>query len=402
VGKKDKDEDSRKKKIRVSFRKNKQTRARKGDWTRLYQELGEDADMEPQWETVRAKGELSRRRTIVVAEGATQESPEGATPFVQAPPESGTWTQGRVLQVTGPTALVEAEDGHVYVCAISGVLRSVAIEERSPVVAGDLVGVRLVEEAISGPGIHEPQGMIERVEPRRTQLTRAYRGKEHVVVANVDQVVVVVTPAEPPLKLNLLDRYLVAAGQGKLDAVICLNKVDLVEPEEYQAILGLYAQLGYQAVATSLTTGYGLERLKLLLRGKISVLAGQSGVGKSSLINAFEPGLKLATREVSKATGHGRHTTTTVRLYRWSFGGWVVDTPGIRQFNLWNVPPEAIEGYYVEFRPYVPYCKFHSCTHTHEDGCAVKSAVARGEIDAGRYQRYCNLFYGVAEEAVEE
>lgn len=396
MGKKDR----KKKKVRVSFRKKKEVKGPREDWTRKYRELGEEADEGPTWETVRAKGEKSRRRTVIVEDEASVEE-EGAT-LAQAPPETGTWITGRVLEVIGTRAIVEGEDGKDYVCAISGVLRSVAIEERHPVVAGDVVGVRLVEGAISGPDVREPQGMIERVEPRRTALTREYRGKEQIVAANVDQVVVVVTPAEPPLKLNLLDRYLVAAAQGNLDAVICLNKVDLVELDDFLTFLGLYGQLGYHTVATSTVDGYGLERLKALLRGKISVLAGQSGVGKSSLINALQPGLNLRTREVSKATGHGRHTTTVTRLYRWDFGGWVVDTPGIRQFSLWNVRPEELEGYFIEFRPYVPYCQFPSCVHIHEEGCAVKEAVRRGEIDAGRYQRYCNLYFGEEEKFEEE
>jgi ribosome biogenesis GTPase len=141
----------------------------------------------------------------------------------------------------------------------------------------------------------------------------------------------------------------------------------------------------------------GITRFRQVLEGRESVLSGQSGVGKSSLLNAVEPGLGLRVAEISQSTLHGRHTTTSARLFRLAQGGWVVDTPGIRQFELWNVIPEELEGFFVELRPYVPFCRFPSCTHTHESDCAVKQAVQQGEIHPDRYQRYLNMFHGESE-----
>src|SRR5205085_1143676 len=158
---------------------------------------------------------------------------------------------------------------------------------------------------------------------------------------------------------------------------VCLNKADLVNPEPFQSLVGLYSQLGIPALLTSAVTGQGIDWLRGRLRGRQTVFAGQSGVGKSSLLNAIAPGLGLRVREVSDVNQKGRHTTTTAELIKLDFGGWVVDTPGIRQFELWDIIPEEVEGFFPEFRPFVPLCAYPDCTHTHEDRCAIKGAVAR-------------------------
>ena len=219
--------------------------------------------------------------------------------------------------------------------------------------------------------------MIERVEPRHGLLTRASREREHVQVANVDQVVFVVSLVEPDLKPHLIDRYLASAEQGGIRPILCLNKADLVDPVDYQPLVGLYSQLGVETFLTSAATGAGIDRLRQRLRDRETVFSGQSGVGKSSLLNAIQPELGLRVREVSDVNQKGRHTTTTAELIRLDFGGWVVDTPGVRQFGLWDVIPEEVEGFFAEFRPFVALCGFPDCTHTHEDRCAVKRAVAR-------------------------
>jgi ribosome biogenesis GTPase len=239
------------------------------------------------------------------------------------------------------------------------------------------------------------EGVIERVEPRHGLLTRASRGREHVLVANVDQVVIVMSLVEPDLKPHLIDRYLASAEQGGIAPIICLNKADLADHAACQPILGLYSQLGIPTLLTSAASGLGVERLRRLLKDRETVFAGQSGVGKSSLLNALQPGLDLRVREVSESTQKGKHTTTTAELLRLDFGGWVVDTPGIRQFQLWDILPEEVEGFFPEMRPFVPLCAYPDCTHTHEDRCAVKDAVERRLISEHRYSSYLGLFTGM-------
>jgi ribosome biogenesis GTPase len=239
--------------------------------------------------------------------------------------------------------------------------------------------------------------MIERVEPRHGVLTRASRRREHVLVANVDQLVIVMSLVQPDLKPHLIDRYLAVAQQGGLKPVLCLNKVDLADLVELQPLVGLYAQLGVPVFLCSARTGFGIDRLREQLRGRSTVFSGQSGVGKSSLLNAVQPDLALAVKSVSETNQKGRHTTTYSQLIKLNFGGWVVDTPGVRQLQLWDARPEEMEGYFPEFRPFVPLCDFPDCTHTHEKGCAVKDAVARRLITTRRYHSYLGLFHGTEE-----
>jgi ribosome biogenesis GTPase len=292
---------------------------------------------------------------------------------------------GRVLSVHGLACFVAAEDGRKYRCAVRRVLKTLNTEQRHVVAAGDRVQIRTAGSE---------EGIIERVEPRRGVLCRTSRSRRHVIVANVDQLLVVTSAAEPEIKPNLIDRLLVTAETSRIRPIICINKIDLIDAADLQPLIGVYGQLGYQVFLTSARSGFGVDRVRQALTGCESVLIGQSGVGKSSLLNAVEPDLGLRVRQVSSENEKGRHTTTAAQLIPMSFGGFVVDTPGIRQFKLWDVIPEEVAGFFPELRPYVSYCRFPDCTHRHEADCAVKNAVADGRIDARRYESYCHLFSG--------
>ncbi|MBI2807399.1 MAG: ribosome small subunit-dependent GTPase A [Planctomycetes bacterium] len=364
-----------KKKKRVDLKKNRSKPARDKGWTRGFQQHGYTEEAPVSAERVRTKGDLSRKRTIET------DADSDHMPRV----DQTLCLPGRVVTVFGLDNLVQTADGRRLRCKVRQVLKSLSTDERSIVATGDRVWVLPVSK---------DEGVIERVEPRHGVLTRASRGREHVIVANVDQVVIVMAIREPDLKLHLIDRYLASATKGAIQPIICLNKVDLADPVALQPIVGYYSQLGIPTLLTSATTGQGIERLRNLLRDRQSVISGQSGVGKSSLLNAIQPELALRVREVSEVNQKGKHTTTTADLIALDFGGWVVDTPGIRQFGLWDTIPEEVEGFFVEFRPYVSLCAFPDCTHTHEDRCAVKKAVALRYLSEQRYFSYLGMFSG--------
>jgi len=378
---------AKKKKVRVDLRKNRSKPPRPRHWTRGFQEHGFAEEATLGEERVRAKGDLSRRRTIIQDEAGPAAGTGPEAPGMPAV-DPAACLAGRVLRVHGPQSVVETDDGRQYRCAVRRLLRTLATDERSIVTTGDRVWFR--------PALQD-EGLIERVEPRHGLLTRASRGREHVLVANVDQLVVVMSLVEPDLKPHLIDRYLVSAEQGRIGPLICLNKADLVEAAPYQSLIGLYSQLGIPTLLTSATTGLGIGRLRERLRERQTVFSGQSGVGKSSLLNAVQPGLALRVREVSDMNQKGRHTTTTAQLLRLDFGGWVVDTPGLRQFQLWDILAEELEGFFPEFRPFVPLCAYPDCTHTHEDRCAIKQAVDQRQISAQRYTSYLGMFTGAGE-----
>ena len=370
---------AKKKKIRVALRKNRDKTPRQR--AELSQQVadGRELDSLAQDERISRKGAVTRHRTILTAD----ETPSGQAPLRDV--DAAACLAGRVISPRGAEYLVEVEDGRQFECTVRRLLRSVASSERSAVAAGDRVLIR--------PAAGH-QGVIERVEPRRGVLTRKIRGQKHVLVANVEQALIVASAADPPLKPSLIDRYLISAAAGGIRPVICINKADLADLVELQPVIGAYSQIGYEVVATSTVTGLGISRLKFLLTGVETALAGQSGVGKTSLINSLEPGLDLKTLEVAAETRKGKHTTTAARLLKLTFGGWVVDTPGIRQMELWDVVPEEVEVFFLEFHPFLRECRFPNCSHTHERQCGVKRAVVRGLITHQRYESYCRIRTG--------
>jgi len=266
----------------------------------------------------------------------------------------------------------------------------------------DLVRLIAVGDEVQLIPEGDGQGVIESIAPRRTQLSRramSHRSREQVVAANVDLLVAVAAYAQPAPNLDLLDRSLVAASVGGLDAAVCLNKHDLAgdaaagdgDAERTEQAVRTYEAIGYPVVRTSAVTGAGLGALRDLMQGHTSVVAGPSGTGKSTLLNALQPGLRLRTADVSTKSGEGRHTTTRSELLRLEFGGYVIDTPGIRDYTIWSVDPLAIAQHLPEFAPFRGACRFSNCTHSHEPDCQVRAALDRGAIDPRRYGSYLTM-----------
>lgn len=302
---------------------------------------------------------------------------------------------GLVIKSQSGFYTVHTAQGDV-VCRVRGRLKKKRLE-MDPVAVGDRVRIRRV------PG---NLGVIEEVEKRERALLRlaptardvrrwdregylSERGQ--VVLANPDQAVFCFACAEPKPRLRMLDRLLVGAELQNIPAVICANKIDLVGMEEARALFGIYEEIGYPVLYTSAETGEGVEALAARLEGKVSALVGPSGVGKSSLLNAIQPGLGLCVGEVSEVTGKGRHTTVVKELFPLERGGWVADTPGIRALALFDVDPEELDAYFPDIAPYVADCRFSDCTHTIEPGCAVLAAVEEGRIHEHRYESYVRL-----------
>jgi ribosome biogenesis GTPase len=295
---------------------------------------------------------------------------------------------GLVLQARSDQHQV-LDGAEVVTCRVRGRMRQGYLGA-ALVVTGDWV-----RYSPTGPG----RGAIEEVLPRRSQLSRRRAGPGHlpteqIIVANPDQAVFVFSVREPAPNHRMLDRMLVIAGANELPALICAQKTDLAKKSEAHSLFAVYEDIGYPVVYTSAVTGQGVRELRRRLQGKISVLCGPSGAGKSSLLNALQPEMSLSTQEISQSTGKGRHTTVSVRLWPLSGGGYVADTPGLREAGFYQIDAEELAWYFVEFRPYLSDCRFSSCTHTHEPGCAVIAAVEAGAIDPDRHDSYCRLREG--------
>jgi ribosome biogenesis GTPase len=294
--------------------------------------------------------------------------------------------KGLIIRAQSGFFEVETED-EVITSKLRGRLMQ-ARQETDVAALGDRVVISVAEDGM---------GVIEEIEERQSVLSRQAPGREdveQVIVANVDQMVFVFACADPDPNFRMLDRFLVVAEREEIPAVVVANKIDLVHLRSAKAEFGEYARLGYPVLYTSAAKGKGIRGLRKVLREKLSVLAGPSGGGKSSLLNRVQPGLSLRTGEISQATGKGQHTTVVPELLPLKKGGHVADTPGLKALALWDIEPDELDAYFREMAPLVADCEFSDCTHLHEPGCAVIEAVESGEISIERYESYQRIRAG--------
>lgn len=316
--------------------------------------------------------------------------------------QGGGGVPGIVLRAGRGLYIVQTDTGRVFPCRLRGNLKKALtypestnrarrvervkkLRETDPVAVGDHVEISVEESGQTA--------VIEAVMPRRAALTRrsGNERERQTLVANLELAVIVFSAREPRPDLYKLDRFLVLAEDAELDILIILNKADLAPAEEIADIVAEYGRIGYDVLPASAHAGLGIDALRERLRGRLSAFAGPSGVGKSSLLNAVQPGLSLKTGEIGTVTYKGRHTTTSAELLPLSFGGWVADTPGLRQVEFWDLDAEDVAFCFPEMEPLMGQCKFPDCRHREEPGCAVRAAVAAGDIDPRRYESYLEM-----------
>ncbi|MBO8434999.1 MAG: ribosome small subunit-dependent GTPase A [Tyzzerella sp.] len=279
---------------------------------------------------------------------------------------------GTIIKGIGGFYYIDTENG-VYECRARGIFRK---EKLKPTV-GDQVKISVLDEK-------NKKGSLDVIEPRKNMLIRPR-------VSNVEQAVIVFASVSPDINIDLLDRFLILVSEQKLDVLICINKIDLDEEKKYEYVKKLYEDSGYRVILLSAEKGVGIDEIKSALKDKISVFAGPSGVGKSSLINAISPDLQLKTGEISAKIERGKHTTRHAELMQIEENSYIVDSPGFTSLFLEHIPAEELQYHFKEFEPYINQCRYTGCSHIHEPDCAIKEQVGVN-IRAERYERYVNLY----------
>ncbi len=301
-------------------------------------------------------------------------------------------TNGTVIRSTGSWYTVRMDDGFIADCRLRGRIRMQGLKATNPVTVGDRVAVSLGSDRDSAviTVIGERKNYIIR---RSVNLSKV----SHIIAANIDFAFMVASITSPRTSTGFIDRFLVTAQMYEIPAVVIFNKVDLYEREHFAFLDFLtrnYRKIGYPCIITSVVTGEGLKELKDMMCGKTSLFSGHSGVGKSALINSIEPGLQLKTGEISDVHSKGKHTTTFAQMFPLTMGGYIIDTPGIKEFGLIDMGKEELAMYFPEMLKLVGKCQYYNCTHDHEPGCAVIQAVEQGEVSPERYKNYLNMLTG--------
>ena len=300
--------------------------------------------------------------------------------------------QGLVIKSTGSWYNVHGVDGNNYDCRIKGKFRIQGIQTTNPIAVGDIVEFEMEPNS--------DKGVIYKLHERKNYIIRKsinLSKQAQIIAANMDQAFLVVTLASPRTSLGFIDRFLATAEAYSIPAVLIFNKLDLFHQEglaildEYKAI---YEKLDYPCYSVSALAGTNIPLIESLLKDKTTLFSGHSGVGKSSLINALLPGRSIKTGDVSEATDQGKHTTTFAEMHTLPFGGYLIDTPGIRELGIFDIRPEELGHYFREMRALMNECRFNNCRHVNEPGCAVISAVETGDIEISRYESYLSIFHG--------
>ena len=314
--------------------------------------------------------------------------------------------EGVVVRNTGSWYVVRTDDGRLFSCKVKGNFRLRGIRSTNPVAVGDRVEIRPLSsvgeaaESLSAPeekGREEAVALIADILPRRNYIVRKASNlskQSHILAANVDQAVLLVTVAHPETNVVFVDRFLASAEAYRIPVVLLFNKTDLYDPRErllMEQLMALYERVGYRCLSCSALLGEGTEELAGVLKDRTTLLSGNSGVGKSTLLNALIPGLEAATAEISAAHDTGQHTTTFSQMYALPAGGQIIDTPGIKGFGTFDMEPAEVGHYFREIFRESEACRFNNCTHTHEPHCAVRAAVAEGRIAESRYLSYLNM-----------
>jgi ribosome biogenesis GTPase / thiamine phosphate phosphatase len=302
--------------------------------------------------------------------------------------------KGTVYKSTGSWYTVKAEDGLFYECRIKGIFRMQGIKSTNPIAVGDKVVFKLQTKD------EKTQGIIHEIEERENYIVRRsvnLSKRTHILAANIDQLFLVITLNNPPTFTSFIDRFLITAEAYHVKTVLLFNKIDTYNEDEIieiKYLADVYRKIGYECLGISAKTGKNLDALKEMMKEKVSIFAGHSGVGKSTLVNALEPGLEIKTKEISDQHRQGQHTTTFAEMYDLSFDAKIIDTPGVKGFGVVDMEKEELSDYFPEFFKLKEHCKFNNCLHIKEPQCAVKEALENDEVAWSRYRSYIQILEG--------